>query len=60
MLVGQLALTVAAVFMKRQTDAELIMKRLARMPTGEDIWRAVLIGMLGGACLTQLLALAFR
>jgi hypothetical protein len=45
---------------KRQTDTELIMKRLARMPTKEDLWRAVLLGMLGGACLTQLLALAFR
>ena len=45
---------------KRQTDAELIMARLARMPTREDLWRAVLIGMLGGACLVQLLALLFR
>jgi hypothetical protein len=44
---------------KRQTDTELIMARLARMPTREHLWRTVLIGMLGGACLTQLLALAF-
>jgi hypothetical protein len=45
---------------KRQTDAERIMARLAVMPTREDLWRAVLLGMAGGACITQLLALAFR
>jgi len=43
---------------KRQSDTELIMARLAAMPTREHLWRAVLIGMLGGACLTQLLAMA--
>jgi len=45
---------------KCQTDAERIMARLAQTPTREDLWRAVLLGMLGGACLTQLLALLFR
>jgi hypothetical protein len=39
----------------RSTGTEIIMKRLARMPTRDDLWRAVLIGMFGGACLTQLL-----
>jgi len=45
---------------KRQTDAERIIARLAVMPTKDDLWRAVLLGMAGGACITQLLALAFR
>jgi hypothetical protein len=45
---------------KRQTDTELITARLKRMPTREDLWRAVLLGMLGGACLVQLFSLAFR
>jgi hypothetical protein len=45
---------------KRQTDAERIMARLAVMPTREDLWRAVLLGMAGGACITQLLTFAFR
>ena len=29
---------------KRPSDAEMIMARLARLPTQEDLWRAVLMG----------------
>jgi len=43
-----------------EAELEAIHARLARLPTREDLWRAVLIGMLGGACFAQLLALAFR
>jgi hypothetical protein len=44
----------------QSTGIALIMKRLAGMPTRDDLWRAVLIGMLGGACFTQLIAHLFR
>ena len=39
--------------------AELIMKRLDQMPNRQDLWRAALLGMLGGSPLTTVLALAF-
>jgi len=42
-----------------KTDTELIMARLSRMPTREDLWARVVIGILGGGCLVELLALAF-
>ena len=45
---------------KRQSDTELIMARRALMPTRHDLWRAALMGMLGGAALVQSLALLFR
>ena len=45
---------------KRQSDTDLIMARLARMPTREDLWRAAVIGMLGGGCFVECLALLFR
>ena len=45
---------------RRQTDAELIMAQLARIPTRGDLWRAVLMGMLGGACFTQVLSHLLR
>jgi hypothetical protein len=44
---------------KRQSDTELIMARLARMPTRAELWRAALMGMLGGSALTISLALVF-
>jgi len=48
----------------RQTFAglspnEFIAERLAQMPTRQDLWRATLLGMLGGATLTISMALAF-
>jgi hypothetical protein len=38
---------------------EFPMQQLARQPTRKDMWRAALIGMLGGSALTLSLALAF-
>jgi hypothetical protein len=43
-----------------ETALEAIHARLAQMPTTQDVWRAALMGMLGGACLVQSLALLFR
>ena len=43
-----------------ESDLEFIMARLARMPTRAGIWRAALVGMLGGACLVQTLAFLLR
>jgi hypothetical protein len=48
---------------RRQTDAELNIARLARTHTREDIYRAVLIGLIGmlvGASLVQLIILNLR
>ena len=45
---------------KRQSDTELIMARLAELPTRQDLWRGVAIGMLGGGCFVECLALLFR
>jgi hypothetical protein len=45
---------------KRQSDTELIMARLAEMPTRQNLWRAAVIGMLGGGCFVECLALLFR
>jgi len=45
---------------RRQSDTELIMARLAEMPTRQDLWRAAVIGMLGGAAIVQSLAFLFR
>jgi hypothetical protein len=39
---------------------EAIHKRLSQLPTRNEVWRTVLIGMVGGACLIELLELAFR
>ena len=36
------------------------MARLAGLPTRQDLWRGVVMGMLGGACLVESLALLFR
>jgi len=38
----------------------MIMARLARVPTRAEIWRAALMGTLGGAALVQTLAFLFR
>jgi hypothetical protein len=43
-----------------ETELEAIHARLARMPTRQDLWRAVLMGMLGGARRAPTLALLFR
>jgi hypothetical protein len=42
-----------------ESDLEMIMARLARMPTRQDLWRAALLRMTGGACLVQSLTLLF-
>ena len=41
-------------------DLDAIRRRLAQLPTRKEIWRAGLLGMLGGACLVQSLAFFFR
>jgi hypothetical protein len=40
-----------------QGDLELMRREIARLPTRNEIWRAVLLGILGGAVLLQILAL---
>jgi hypothetical protein len=42
-----------------EISLEVTMRQLARMPTRKDLWRAVLMGMLGGAALATAPALAF-
>jgi hypothetical protein len=42
-----------------ETELEAIHARLASMPSRQDLWRAALLGMLGGSALTTVLALAF-
>ena len=38
---------------------EVIMEQVARLPTREEMWRAVVMGILGGAAITIVFALAF-
>jgi len=42
-----------------ESGLEIIMEQIARLPTRKELWRAGLMGMLGGACLVQTLALLF-
>jgi hypothetical protein len=37
----------------------MIMAQVTGLPTRKELWRAVLMGMLGGSALTTVLALAF-
>jgi hypothetical protein len=41
------------------SDIEMILAQVARLPTRKELWRAALLGMLGGSALTTVLALAF-
>ena len=43
-----------------QDDLDFIKVQLGRLPTRNEVWRAVLLGMLGGACIVQSLAFLFR
>ena len=43
-----------------QGDLELIRRETARLPTRKEVWLAIALGMIGGAGLVELLALAFR
>jgi hypothetical protein len=40
--------------------ADLILERLAQLPTRKEMYRAVLLGVTTGACLVQCLAWLFR
>ena len=42
-----------------EDELEAIHKRLSQLPTQNEVWRAALLGMLGGACLVQMLAFIF-
>jgi hypothetical protein len=42
-----------------ESDLEAIYARLVRLPNRGEMWRAVLVGMLGGSVLTTALGLAF-
>jgi hypothetical protein len=42
-----------------ESDLEAIYARLVRLPNRGEMWRAVLVGMLGGSALTTALGLAF-
>jgi hypothetical protein len=41
------------------SSLEMIMAQVAGLPTRKELWRAALLGMLGGSALTTVLALAF-
>jgi len=41
-------------------ELEFLKAQIARMPTRPELWRAALMGLLGGACLVQTLAFLFR
>ena len=43
-----------------QDDLDFIKVQLARLPTRKEVWRAAMLGMLGGACIVQGLAFLFR
>jgi hypothetical protein len=40
-------------------ELEFVNAQLARLPTRKELWRAALMGMLGGSALTIAVALAF-
>jgi hypothetical protein len=42
-----------------QDDIDLIKHRLARLPTKNEVWRAAMLGMLGGAVAAVTLIEAF-
>jgi hypothetical protein len=42
-----------------ESGLEVIMEQVARLPTRTELWRAVLMGMLGGSAVTTVLGLFF-